>query len=433
MILGVAAAVCAGAWLGYAKTRPQGTPVDRAEAVRGPMKDSCTVTGKISGASEVFVLSELGGPIAELCVEKGQTVEKGDLILKLDTSGYGFQLEQARAQQSAYSAQAQTVDIARLMNGSPAEYLSGVRTQLEEARSARDEAQKLYDAAEELYSVGAASQDEVDKARLARDAAEDALRQAELRSSESAAVMKELGARGIGEGTINSRYYSGQKRQVQALAEAQASAAAQIEDLISRCELRAPVSGMIRELPAKDANLIAPGQTAAVIAPSGEEMLVEADVLTTAAPYVKPGSRVTVKLEYRGGTESFGGSVCEVADHAFEDISALGLKEYKVHIKVRPDEGADLSGLEGYAASLVLTLFEGGDVLSVPSSAVFEAEGQHYVFVIEDGRAVKAPVETGYSSPSRTEILSGLSAGDAVIGRAESEGIYEGAQVRYED
>ncbi|MBQ5436377.1 MAG: efflux transporter periplasmic adaptor subunit, partial [Firmicutes bacterium] len=59
--------------------------------------------------------------------------------------------------------------------------------------------------------------------------------------------------------------------------------------------------------------------------------------------------------------------------------------------------------------------------------------GIYSIFVIEDGLAVKKTVEAGYSSPSRTEILSGLSEGDDIIDRVESEGVYEGAQVRYED
>ena len=428
--LAAAAAVCAGAYAGYSKVKPQGTAVDRAVASSGPMKDTCTVTGTITGASEIVVLSELSGSVREICVEKGQTVAEGDVLLRLDTTALELQLKQARAQQSAYSAQAQTVDIARLMSGSPSEYLTSVQTGLEEARSASEEAGRQFDAAQELYDAGAASKDDLERARLAKEQADDALKQAEMRSSESASVVRELG---LGDSALNSRYYSGQKRQVQAMAEAQGSAALQIEDAIARCEVKAPSAGTVRELPAKNANLVGAGQTVAVIAPEAEELLVEADVLTTAAPYLEIGSPVTVKLEYRGGNRSFSGAVCDIADHAFEDISALGLKENKVHIKVRPQEGEDLSGLEGYSAKLTLTLFEKDDVVSIPSSAVFEEDGIYSIFVIEDGLAVRKTVEAGYSSPSRTEILSGLSEGDEIIDRVESEGVYEGAQVRYED
>jgi membrane fusion protein (multidrug efflux system) len=74
---------------------------------------------------------------------------------------------------------------------------------------------------------------------------------------------------------------------------------------------------------------------------------------------------------------------------------------------------------------------------SLPSSAVFELEGQHYAYVLRDGKARRVVVEVGLTGASpgaegatteRTEIRSGLAADDQVISTAQ--GITEGMPVK---
>jgi multidrug efflux pump subunit AcrA (membrane-fusion protein) len=54
-------------------------------------------------------------------------------------------------------------------------------------------------------------------------------------------------------------------------------------------------------------------------------------------------------------------------------------------------------------------------VLSVPTSAVHTTGTISTVQVLENGRAVSVPVQVGASDPFRTQILSGLSAGQTVV------------------
>ena len=106
------------------------------------------------------------------------------------------------------------------------------------------------------------------------------------------------------------------------------------------------------------------------------------------------------------------GKVSQVYDYAVEDVSPLGLKEYKVHVVVTPDDPSQLASMSGYEADLKLQLFRGSDVLTVPSEAVFESGGEYFVFTVRDGKAVKTAVEVGYQSPQKTVILSGLPEGE---------------------
>ena len=171
--------------------------------------------------------------------------------------------------------------------------------------------------------------------------------------------------------------------------------------------------------------------TESAMVPDGSSITVEGDVLTSIAPYVKPGDPAEISLDLRGGKLVCSGKVSQVYDYAVEDVSPLGLKEYKVHVVVTPDDPSQLSSMSGYEADLKLQLFRGDDVLTVPSEAVFESGGAYYVFTVADGKAVKTAVEAGYRSPLKTVILSGLSEGDEIVARAESEGVYDGAAVRW--
>jgi membrane fusion protein (multidrug efflux system) len=69
---------------------------------------------------------------------------------------------------------------------------------------------------------------------------------------------------------------------------------------------------------------------------------------------------------------------------------------------------------------------------SLPSPAVFELEGQHYAYVLREGKARRVAVEIGIHGASaageRTEILSGLAPDDRVLSSAQ--GITEGMPIK---
>ena len=80
-----------------------------------------------------------------------------------------------------------------------------------------------------------------------------------------------------------------------------------------------------------------------------------------------------------------------------------------------------------------LTLFDEPDALVVPSGAVFRSGNTDYVFVIENGHAVRRRVSVLYSASSDTVLSEEdgeVREGDIVIDQADTKGIYEGAAVR---
>lgn len=69
----------------------------------------------------------------------------------------------------------------------------------------------------------------------------------------------------------------------------------------------------------------------------------------------------------------------------------------------------------GMTASLNIVVDRRDNVLTVPNRAVRTVNRQKVVTVLFEGQQIQVPVQTGLSSDSRTEIVSGLKEGDVVV------------------
>jgi multidrug efflux pump subunit AcrA (membrane-fusion protein) len=65
--------------------------------------------------------------------------------------------------------------------------------------------------------------------------------------------------------------------------------------------------------------------------------------------------------------------------------------------------------------NIQITLAEARDVLYLPDTAVRRVDGRVFVYVLEDGSRSIRDIETGLEGNAYTEIISGLSEGEAVI------------------
>jgi membrane fusion protein, multidrug efflux system len=64
----------------------------------------------------------------------------------------------------------------------------------------------------------------------------------------------------------------------------------------------------------------------------------------------------------------------------------------------------------------------------VPAKAVFELEGQRYVYVLREGKARRVAVELGLEGSERVEIRAGLSPEDRLV--TDANGITEGLPIK---
>ena len=150
-------------------------------------------------------------------------------------------------------------------------------------------------------------------------------------------------------------------------------------------------------------------------------MEVEVDVLSADAVRMREG--MPVELLRWGEDEPLAGSIRRIEPAGFTKVSALGVEEQRVWVRVGIDSPREqwLRLGDAYRVTARFILQRADDVLRVPSSALFRLDGGWAVFRIEAGHARQQVVEAGISGEGWTEIRRGLSAGDTVIVHPERE------------
>ena len=324
-VAAAAALIAAGAL--YFAGGSSALEVRKAVCERGDLKDTYTESGTVSSGSDRVVISEVTGRLVQSNVSVNQTVSEGDVLFVIDSSEFEYQRSQASSQIAAYRAQLSSLQIGNMMSVSPQEYLSQVEEETALAKSALTDAENSYSASKELYEIGAVSKAELDKAKLAYDSASEQYSRASARYEQSSTVRDELAGKGISGEALNDEFYRSEERQLSAMIGAQSSSLSYLDDMIAKCTVKAPVSGTVTAVPADGLSAVAAYQTLAVISGSGQDISVETSVLTSVAPYLKAGDPAELKMNFRGGSESFPDRITEAYDHASEGVSPLGLQE----------------------------------------------------------------------------------------------------------
>ena len=180
-------------------------------------------------ARETDVALKITGRIAEVAVQEGQKVERGALLVKVDSPEVAAKLAQATGARDAAEAVAE-----KARYGARGEEIRMARAQWERAVVAQDLAAKGFQRADNLFKEGLL-------AAQRRDEAEANLRAAEgqTRAAKAQLDMAEAGAR----------------REDQAAAAAQARQVAgvvqEVEAARAETELRSPIGGEVAKVLAK--------------------------------------------------------------------------------------------------------------------------------------------------------------------------------------
>ncbi len=461
---------------GFGATRVKTVSVERQQVV-----DNYTEDGTISFGDSYSVISEVSGTVDEVLVSANQQVKAGDVLYRVGTSDYSYQLSVLEAQKSGYEAKLSQAKVSKVMTQTPEEYISTLKKQKESAAANLESATATYEANLSLYEAGDVSKTTFESIKAEYEAAQAAYQEASSRYTESSKYLKELEDEGMSREDIQEAFYGSDTNSIQASLDSTNAEIDHLKEQIEKCTVTAQKDGIISSLPVKNMSVVSVGQETAVLKTAAHPK-VESDVLTSIAPYLKVGSEVSVKLSLRGKDEVYGGVISEIYDYADKGTSALGTDEYRVHVvmELKNAEG-DVAGIkteddvagtrseggaartksesgsvvrtqvshengsgaindklksrEGYGVNVTFSLYEADDALVIPTSAVFDSDNKDYVYVIEDnsingGKAVKKEIEVEYETASLVVLKSGLSEGDVIIDQVDSDDIYDGARVK---
>ena len=154
------------------------------------------------------------------------------------------------------------------------------------------------------------------------------------------------------------------------------------------------------------------------------DLEIEIEVLSSDAVKIPTGAKVL--LEQWGGEGPLAAKVRLVEPYAYTKISALGVEEQRLHVIADFSEESKIPETlgDGYRVEAKIIVWERGDVLVVPTSALFRLGQNWAVFVVERGKdswglsvqkAIRREVQIGKKSPLSAEVLGGLSESDLVV------------------
>ncbi len=92
---------------------------------------------------------------------------------------------------------------------------------------------------------------------------------------------------------------------------------------------------------------------------------------------------------------------------------------------------ADLSLKPGMFLNVALSR-DSHEALVVPEAALVPEQSRQFLFVVEDGRAVRREVRIGRRQPGRVEVIDGLKIGEVVIVEGTQK-VRDGGPVRLVD
>ncbi|MEQ9694861.1 HlyD family efflux transporter periplasmic adaptor subunit [Shimia sp. SDUM112013] len=179
--------------------------------------------------------------------------------------------------------------------------------------------------------------------------------------------------------------------------------------------LPAPISGVVLRVIQQSETILPAGAPILEIGDTASDLEIVVELLSSDAVKVAVGDRVLISNW--GGEGDLYGVVARVDPWGFTKYSALGVEEQRVNAIIRftdpPEQRASLG--HGFRVETRIVVWEGQDVLRVPSSALFRTPDGWSVFVVEEGVAVRKPVSVGRNNGLFAQVLDGVEGGQIVV------------------
>lgn len=358
---------------------PKPVAVDMAEVGRGPLMVTVDEDGKTRIKDRYVVSAPLAGRLARIQLDAGDEIKAGETLLAVIEPGDPELLDAREVAQA--EARVKAAEVA-LTQAEPA---------LEKAHAELDFAEANLARVEHLAAKGAVAKGELDEAqRLFRTRTE------EYKAARFAVEIARFELAQAKAALIRSRPES------------------ESEAVEWRFEIRAPISGQVLRVLQESSQFVQAGAELIEVG-NPRDLEVEIDVLSSDAVKIAPGGLVL--LEHWGGDKPLRAAVRVVEPSAFTKLSALGVEEQRVNVIadfIDPPEQRGTLG-DAYRVDARIVVWQGSDVLQVPTAALFRRGDEWAVFRVERGYAMLRRVEIGHRNALAAEVVSGIEAGDGVI------------------
>lgn len=369
--------------------RSQPVAVDVVNAERRALRVTVEEEGKTRVKDRFVISAPVSGYMRRIKLEAGDMVGKGQVVAELEPLRSAVLDPRSRAAAQADVSYAEAELKASEENA---------RARAADTEYAKDNMRRMR----ELYGKGYVSK--------------DAMEQAESEARRSQATL--LAA----EASVNAARSAVEKARSALLYGAEGNAGGKT------VPVRSPVRGRVLKLQ-KESEVVVNAGDPLVDIGDPEKLEVKVEVLSSDAVKIKP--ETPVMFERWGGGPPLKGKVTVIEPGGFTKVSSLGVEEQRTlviaDITSLPEDWKRLG--DNFRVDAIFIIWEGKDVLQVPSGALFRTGGDWAVFVYKNGRAELRRVQIGQRNGLSVEIVSGLSDRETVITHPD-ESIKDGSRVK---
>ncbi|MDX1538507.1 efflux RND transporter periplasmic adaptor subunit [Arsukibacterium sp.] len=341
------------------RKQQQTTSVTTALVTEGALADSILASGNLEFNTQIQIRSEVTGRVLEVLVEEGETVTKGQMLMRLDDTAFAADVNRNRAM-----VQSQQIDIAR-------------------ANAQLADLQRQFDRQQQLYNSGLIQQETIDSLQSQLDIARINVRSAEAALQQGQAML------------------------------------AMAEDNLSKTLYRAPIAGLLATVDIKPGETVIAGSTNIIGSPlmtlaDPSAILAELRVDEADIANVHLGQQAEVYAAAYPH-QAIKGEVIQIATSARYLNQSQSLS-FRVKVLLQPD---DIALYPGMSCRAEIILSQKQQSLQVPIAAIQQStqqpEAAYFVWKVVDNFAVKQTVTLGMATDIAQEVLSGLQVDDEVI------------------
>ena len=381
LIVLVLALVAAGGYFVYRQSTAA-PEIPFAVAKNESIVDILSTNGKVEPIEWAQARSEREGVLRTLNATKGQRIDKGSVLATIDSAEAESAVAQAEARIAQIEAEIQTLN----SGGRQAE-IAEIDGAVTRARVDLKIAQTDLDTVEKLIAKQAAPANE---AKAARDRMEQTTALIRTLQSKRASLVG-TGERGAAEARLR-----------EARSALDASKRRAMLGVV-----RSPIGGTIYQADLKTGAFVAPG---AVIASIGNlsRLRVKVNVDEPELGRVAIGMPVTITWDALAGKEWKG-----TVEKLPVEIVALNTRQIGEVQCVIDNPGGELYPGANITAAIRSRVVE--SALAIPKEAIMRQGTAQGVYVLQaDGRIAWRQIKIGVSNITRSQVLGGVQAGDAV-------------------
>jgi HlyD family secretion protein len=353
-------------------------PVKTAKIEKRKISEPLEQVAEIVSSIQIDVVTKTGGDVLEILKKRGEAVEKGDVIFKLDPIDALIMKE--KAQIAVNGSQQQLTKARQDLEDGKQELRSGIA----KLELALKDAEKNYNKMRNDYDLGL-----VTKFQLEQTETQLSNLKLDLESSRN---------------KLSTMENTNSLAQLEQAVQSAGISIREIDRTLENMEVKSVVSGVLTDLPIEVGMTLNAGFKAAQVQQLNP-IKIKAELTEEAAALVR--GKQELQFFVPGTPDKLKARIAYLAD-----VMSAQSKSYALELEVANEDRKLRPGMK---VQVLLTEEQDQVVVAVPTLSVVREGGETYVFVLSGEQAEKRKVQLGRLSETYQEVLSGVKEGELLI------------------